>query len=158
LPHIRARTMDPGWHASGTAVRDRGGGETHPESGGKSMFRTSLAAGVLALAGVAWSAPARADTLRLSLPAKGLSAHADVRALPRGATDDDLDAAIFETASRGGGFRGGSFHGGGFRGASFRGGSFHGGGFRGASFRGGSFHGGGFRGVRVGSFHRGSWG
>src|SRR5262245_33070101 len=85
------------------------------------MFRISLAAGVLALAALAWPASAFADdTLRLSLPARGLSAGVDAPTLNLNATDADLDALTLATASRGGG-RGFSGGGRGFSGG-FRGG------------------------------------
>src|SRR5262245_53489709 len=118
--------MRVGWHASGTRrLEQREVEQRTPDSGGKSMFRISLAAGVLALAGLAWASPAYADdTLRLSLPAKGLSAGVDAPTLTLDATNADLDAKTIATASRG-------FHGGarGFHGGFHRG--FHGGFHRG---------------------------
>src|SRR5262249_4576133 len=120
---------------------------THPDSGGKSMFRTRLAAGVLALAGLAWSAPVYADdTLRLTLPPKGLSAGVDAPTWPLGATTEDLAADTLEARYRGGyygGYRGGY---GGYRGyyGGYRG---YYGGYRGYY--------GGYRGYGYGGYYRG---
>jgi hypothetical protein len=83
-----------------------------------------LAAGILAVAGLALATPAfGGDTIRLNL-----ADYNNASVKPLVATDADLDADTLEVW-RGGGFRGG-FHGGGFRGGfgGFRGGF---GGFRG---------------------------
>jgi len=114
------------------------------------MNLRNLAAGALALAGLAFATPARAeDTLRLSLPGSDKASTLDLKA-----TDADLDAEVLDIARgragggragvRGRGFAGrGRIGGRGFRGAFFRPG-FGRGGFRGVGFRGRGF---GFRGV-----------
>jgi hypothetical protein len=91
-----------------------------------SMLSRSLAAGVLALAGLALATPARAeDTLRLALPASDEAATLDLNDM-----DEDFDADTIAVA-RGRGGRGGGrgvarggFRGRGFAGRGFRGG-FH---------------------------------
>jgi hypothetical protein len=102
------------------------------------MNLRNLAAGVLALAGLAFATPARAeDNFRLGLPGSDKAPTSNLKA-----TDDDLDAEVLDIArGRGGVGRGGRGFARGGRGFA-RGGR----GFRGAFFRSGFRRGWGGRG------------